>query len=125
MVLVKDKDNAYIQYRYGSSKKVELAFPKEQNNDSWSQFKYNTYNRTSNQTNDSLEIDNISFVNNNHEYLIYRTNFANGGEETTGIIVKKNGRGSRIDGLLKTITGTLSRLDETVPLKKEQIRLRF
>lgn len=125
MVLVKDKDNGYIQYRYGTPTKVELSFPKERTLESWNLFKYNTYNKTTNQNIEDIEIDNISFVNKQHEYLIYRTNFANGEEGSTGIIVKKKGKGARIDGLLTSVNGSLSRLDETTQLKKEHIRLRF
>jgi hypothetical protein len=45
MVLVKDKGNEYIQYRFGSKDRVEMEFPLNRNKDSWKQFKYNSYHR--------------------------------------------------------------------------------
>ncbi len=84
MVVVKDQNNAYIQYRFGSKKIVELEFPKERNIESWKQFKYNSYWRGGGKENSGMEIDNLYFENKGYQYLIYRTYFAENEKDSTG-----------------------------------------
>lgn len=125
MVLVKDKENQYIQYRYGKPKRIEMEFPKERTAESWSKFQYNSGFRSGGKENFGLEIDNLRFTNDDFEYLIYRTYFASTEYYSTGIIVKKDGKGVRITGKYNTITGSICCLEENTLLKKEHIGLRF
>ena len=125
MAIVKDKNNAYIQYRYGKKDKIELVFPPTKNEESWELFNYNTLQKNLEGQTENIEIENLSFQHKQYEYLIYRTNFADEGKETTGIIVKKNGKGWRIDGRPTSIQGSLKQLQETSKLQKKHISLRF
>ena len=43
MMLVKAKDNSYIQYRFGTKSKIEFQYPEFRNETSWRKFEYNSY----------------------------------------------------------------------------------
>ena len=76
MFLVKDKENKYIQYRFGTNNKIELEFPVERNKESWKKFQYNSYWRGGGKENSGMEIDNLQFTKNGFTYLIFRTYFS-------------------------------------------------
>jgi|SRR5690606_38844434 len=126
MVLVKDKNNAYIQYRFGSENKIELEFPNERTAESWEQFAYNSYWRGGGKENSGMEIDNIQFMNNGYTYLVFRAYFAENEKNTAGIIVTDSkGKESRINGVSQTIKGCICNLENTGMIEKTDIGLSF
>ena len=126
MTLIKDKENKYIQYRFGTKKQVEMEFPKERTKKSWSYFQYNSYWRGGGKENSGEEIDNLLFKNNGYEYLIYRTYFAENEKYSAGIIVTNvKGKYSRIIGNYKTVIGCICNLEDTGMIKKAEIGLEF
>ncbi|MGI9653368.1 hypothetical protein [Chryseobacterium sp. RLHN22] len=126
MTLVKDKNNQYIQYRFGSPNKIEMEFPKERTKESWKKFHYNSYWRGGGIQNAGMEIDNLSFNHNGYDYLLFRTYHAKGEVYTAGIIIKdKKGKETRIKGNYKTVKGCICNLEETKMIEREDIGLTF
>lgn len=126
MTLVKDKNNQYIQYRFGSPNKIEMEFPKERTKESWKKFHYNSYWRGGGIQNAGMEIDNLSFNNNGYDYLLFRTYHAEGEVYTAGIIIKdQKGKETRIKGNYKTVKGCICNLEETKMIEREDIGLTF
>jgi len=126
MTLVKDKNNQYIQYRFGSPNKIEMEFPKERTKESWKKFHYNSYWRGGGIQNAGMEIDNLSFNHNGYDYLLFRTYHAEGEVYTAGIIIKdKKGKETRIKGNYKTVKGCICNLEETKMIEREDIGLTF
>lgn len=104
MLLVKDKNNSYIQYRFGGNNNIELQFPTERKAESWNMFSYNYYMRGGGKANSGQEIANLSFTRNGFQYLIYSTYFSEEESMDTGILVTnlKTQTRTRIKGLIKT-----------------------
>lgn len=126
MSLVKDKNNKYIQYRFGTPSKIEMEFPKERTKESWKKFHYNSYWRDGGIQNAGMEIDNLSFNNNGYDYLLFRAYHAEGEVYTAGIIIKdKKGKETRIKGNYKTVEGCICNLEETKMIEREDIGLTF
>ena len=122
MVLVKDKNNQYIQYRFGTKNKIEMEFPAEQSEESWKMFHYIFYMRGGGKANSAQEIANLGFTNNDFHYVIYSTYFSEKEEIATGILVTdmKNNKTSRIKGIVSSRRGTLFSLDSEMPLKFDE-----
>lgn len=126
MALVKDKNNIYIQYRFGTKNKVEMEFPAKRNEESWKKFGYNSYMRGGGKNNAGMEIDNLQFSNNGFEYLIYRAYFSEGESFKAGIIITDSkSKETRINGNYKTVKGCICNLEDTKMIKKEDIGLQF
>lgn len=126
MSLVKDKQNQYIQYRFGTKSKIEMEFPAERTKESWKKFHYNSYMRGGGKDNAGMEIDNLLFKNNGYEYVIFRTYHSEGEDFSAGIIIKDNkGKESRITGNYKTVKGCICNLEATEMIEKEDIGLSF
>ena len=126
MVLVKDKNDGYIQYRFGTKDKIEMEFPKEKTKESWKYFQYNSYWRGGGKENTRMEIDNLQFTNNGYTYLIFRTYFAENEKNSAGIIIiDSKGKETRIAGISKTIKGCICNLEDTQLIEKTDIGLSF
>lgn len=126
MFLVKDKNNAYIQYRFGTKDKIEMEFPKERTIDSWKKFQYNSYWRGGGKENSGMEVDNLQFTNNGYTYLIYRTYFAEKETNSAGIIITDaKGIETRINGDSKTIIGCICNLEDSGLIEITDIGLSF
>jgi len=119
MSLVKDKQNQYIQYRFGNKNTVEMEFPKDRNKESWKQFTYSSYHRGGGKQNAGMDLNYLSFKNNNYTYLLFRTYSAEDDSFSTGITVTDSkGKETEITGIYKTFKGCLCNLDGT-DVKKE------
>lgn len=127
LTIVKDKDNAYIQYRFGTGNKIELPFPENKTKESWSLFQYNYYMRGGGKANSGQEIANLTFVKDGFRYLIYQTYFSENEKYETGIIIENlmTKKRSRIKGIYKTVKSNLFFLHQETPLKVEDIGLDF
>lgn len=125
MVLVTNSNNEYLQYRFGTNKKIEMIFPQEKNKDSWKKFQYNSYSRGGGIDNAAQEIDNLVFTNNNVVYTIYTAYFSEGNRFLTGILIDKNSKRSRIKGKYNTIVESLQNVAEKGNMEKEDIGLEF
>lgn len=110
MILAKDKNNAYIIYRFGTKNKIELEFPNK-TKESWNELEYSFYFRGGGIENEGMDLNYISFSIGEFKYLIYDTYYAINNEKSFGIkitnskskkiinIVGKNGtrKGTLID----------------------------
>ena len=122
MVLVKDKNNEYIQYRFGTKNKVEMEFPTKRSEESWKMFHYIFYMRGGGKANSAQEIANLGFTNNDFHYVIYSTYFSEKDEIATGILVTdmKNNKTTRIKGIVSSRSGSLFSLDSEMPLEFDE-----
>ncbi len=126
VVIAKDRSNRYIQYRYGSSGKVELEFPKDRTPESWNRFQYNSYRRGGGKQNAGMEIDNLRFSNNGYTYLIYRTYFSEDDTKSAGIIITDpQNKEVKIKGIPQTIKGCICNLEHTGLIENTDIGLNF
>lgn len=126
MSLVKDKNNKYIQYRFGTPSKIEMEFPKERTKESWKKFHYNSYMRGGGIDNAAMEIENLLFTNNGYEYVIFRAYHSEGNDYSAGIVIKDSkGKETRITGNYKTVKGCICNLEETKMIEREDIGLTF
>lgn len=120
MVLVKDKGNEYIQYRFGSKDRIEMEFPLNRNKDSWKQFKYNSYHRGGGKRNAGMDLEYLSFVNNGYTYSIFKSYYAEDGSLSTGITVTDSkGKSTDINGIYKSIKGCLCNLEDIGLVEKD------
>lgn len=118
MVLVKDKNNKYVQYRFGTKNKIEMQFPANRTEESWKQFHYIFYSRGGGKENSGQEIANLSFTTDGYEYLIYDTYFSENEKLATGILVKnlRLDKTFRLNGIVKNRVGSLFSLNLETPL---------
>ncbi|WP_295714783.1 hypothetical protein [Mucilaginibacter sp.] len=105
------KDNKYIVYRFGTKDKAELQYPALLNATSWKVFRYDGYSR-SGVNNSPTEIHSLSFKNNNATYEIGDNWDGDENEHNAEVIVKSNGKKTKIEGLASSIDGTLATLLE-------------
>lgn len=120
MALVKDKENEYIQYRFGSKDHIEMEFPQKRTKESWKKFKYNSYLRGGGKQNSGMELNYLSFTNNGYEYQLFKTYYAEDESYSTGItITDSKGKETNITGLYKTIKGCMCYLRDSGLIEKE------
>lgn len=107
--LCQDKKQHYIVYRFGSKEKIELEFPKNKDNTSWSKFEFFSYLRGGGIENDAKDINEVSFNNHQILYTIYQNYYSEGEKHEIGINVfdLTTNKTIRIIGNLKTVKGTL------------------
>jgi hypothetical protein len=126
LIIVKDTANAYIQYRFGKEKNIEMKYPEISSKESWNKFKYNSYLRGGGKENAGMEIDNLQFKKNGYTYLIYRAYFAENEKNSAGIIITDSqNKEIRINGIASTITGCICNLEDTQLIEKTDIGLSF
>jgi len=124
MALVKDKNDGYIQYRFGNKDHVEMAYPAEKNKDSWKKFKYRSYMRGGGKQNAGMELNYLTFSNNGYQYQLFRTYYAEDSSYATGITVTgANGKETNINGIYKSIKGCMCHLQESDLIEKEDTGL--
>ncbi|REC62718.1 hypothetical protein DRF65_09770 [Chryseobacterium pennae] len=124
MTLVKDKKDEYIQYRFGNKTKVEMEFPAARTKDSWKQFSYRSYHRGGGKQNAGMDLSYLSFTNNNYQYQVYNSYYAEDASHSTGVTVTDNkGKETDIPGIYKSIKGNLNSLDESTLIVKENTGL--
>ncbi|WP_264520585.1 hypothetical protein [Flavobacterium sp. N1994] len=120
MVLAKDKNNAYIIYRFGTANNIELEYP-EKNKESWNKFTYSYYFRGGGIQNAGMEITSIFFKIGNFDYLIYDDYYSESDELTTGILVTNltTNKETDIKGNYDKIEGTLYDIRQSGLLKMD------
>lgn len=124
MTLVKDKQDKYIQYRFGNKNHVDMEFPAERTKDSWKKFKYKSYMRGGGKQNAAMELNYLTFTNKDYQYQLYKTYYAEDGSYNTGITVTDSkGKETEIPGIYKTIKGCICNLEESALIEKEDTGL--
>lgn len=125
MVLVKDENNKYIIYRFGTSKKIELEYP-EKNKDSWSKFTFFHYMRGGGIQNSGMELESLFFKIENYDYVIYKDYYAEGEVLETGILITNLDTKKEINskGKFNSIKGKLYYLFESGLIKEDENRIR-
>ena len=106
--LNKDKENKYIIYRFGTKQKIEFEFPTK-TKESWKAFKYSYYMRGGGTDNEGMDLNYISFTNNEFTYALYDCYYAAGNKQTIGIKLINNTtkKITNIVGDKKTQKGTM------------------
>lgn len=109
MSLCKDTTNNYIVYRFGSKKKIEFEYPQEKDKTSWDKFEYSFWLRGGGKENSGIDLNYLSFMNQNMKYVLFHTYFAEDESYNLGIKVinTSNNQEVNIKGLKKTQIGTL------------------
>lgn len=126
VLLVTDKDERYIQYRFGNGRKTELEFPKNRDEESWKKFSYSGYFRGGGKANSAMQLDGLSFVNNGVKYLIFSEYHSEDESNEVGIkILDKDGKIKNIPGIYKTVKGCICRLNDTEKIEKKEGDLEF
>ena len=124
MTLVKDKNDGYIQYRFGNKDHVEMVYPAEKTKDSWKKFRYRSYMRGGGKQNAGMELNYLTFTNNGYQYQVFRTYDAEDSSYATGITVTgSDGKETTINGIYKSIKGCMCHLEESDLIEKEDTGL--
>lgn len=108
VVLAKDQKEEYIMYRFGTKNHIEFEFP-EKTKDSWNKFTYSFYFRGGGIQNEGMDLNYITFTNQEYKYVIYDTYYAVGNETSIGIRIKnlRNNKTTDIKGRKNTQKGNL------------------
>lgn len=120
VTVCKEKNEAYIVYRYGTNEKTELTYPKKLDSTSWQLFAFNGYSRGGGKQNAAMHYGFLTFTNNNVSYEIYDTWNSEDDKERCGVTIKVNGKTSDISGLLYTKKGSLLSLMDNEKIKIEE-----
>ncbi len=95
-MLAKDKNDAYIVYRFGTANKVEFEFP-EKTKDSWSKFKYSFWLRGGGAANEGIDLNYVYFGNKEYTYVVYDTYHAVGDIQRVGVkVINRSTKKKRI-----------------------------
>ncbi len=126
MVLAKDKENEYIIYRFGNSKKIELEYPSTKDKNSWNKFMYSYYHRGGGVQNSGMELNSLFFKNGNFEYVIYYDYHAEGEVYEAGILITDLiiNKDLNIKGIYKSVEGDLHEIFNTGLIKEDKDRIR-
>lgn len=120
MLLVKDKGNEYIQYRFGTKDRVEMEFPLARDKDSWKQFKYKSYHRGGGKQNAGMDLEYLTFLNNGYTYTLFKSYYAEDGSFSTGVtVLNSKGKSTDINGIYKSIKGCLCNLEDIELIEKD------
>lgn len=122
--VVKDKENKYISYRFGTKDSIEFEYPGTES-DSWKRFRYTYYLRGGGKANDGMDLNSLYFISRGYRYMIYHNYYAADDRSEVGIRITnlKTGKVINIKGRNKTKKGTLvdfrdngllETLDETI-----------
>jgi hypothetical protein len=105
MVLAKDKNDAYIVYRFGTKDKVEL----EVLDKTKKQFKYSFYLRGGGKANEGMDLNYVYFINKGFKYVVFSTSYAIDDKYEIGlkVIDMKTDKITTIKGNVKTKKGNL------------------
>ncbi len=122
MILAKDKQNKYIIYRFGTSKKTELEFPAIKDSTSWNKFSYFHYLRPGGIQNAGLDLQSIYFQNGNYYYNIYEDYSSEGESYETGVLIEDITTKIEKDckGIYKSKRGNLLDLIDSGKLKESE-----
>lgn len=122
MVLAKDKENEYIVYRFGTSKKVELEFPATKDKESWNHFTYSYYNRGGGVENAGMELKSIFFQNGNFDYTIYYGYYSEDDSYDVGVEVTDltTNRSKDIKGMIKSLEDNFYEIFNNGLMKEEE-----
>lgn len=106
-MLSQDTTDKYIVYRFGTTDKIELNFPKL-NRESWHKFTYSYYLRGG-VKNEGLDLNYLSFVIGQYKYVICQTYSSVDDKKECGIkiIDFRTNRITEIKGDPETIKGSL------------------
>ncbi len=125
MVLAKDKNNNYLIYRFGSTQKIELEYPKDKNMLSWSKFRFSFYLRGGGVQNEAMDLNGLHFEIDNFKYSLYQNYYAAVNQKAIGLRLTnlKTHKIIDIKGKNKTLKGNLYdfRDNELVKIDKDRI----
>ncbi|BAF71700.1 hypothetical protein [Sulfurovum sp. NBC37-1] len=109
-------NDSYMVYRYGKEGKIEFEYPKNRKN-SFGKFTFSSYFRGGGAQNEGLDLNALSFTNKSYKYTIFDEYSAADESRDIGIRITKKGKKiTTIKGVVKTIKGSLSSL-ENYPVK--------
>lgn len=125
MVLAKDKKDTYIVYRFGTSKKIELEYPKDKNKESWNKFIFAYYSRGGGAQNLAMDLDKVVFEIGDYEYAVYTEYYSEENDFSIGIQIYnlKTQKLDNVKGIYSTIKGDLTHFRDCKVLKIDNDRL--
>lgn len=108
------EEPSYITYRFGTKENVEFEYPLDKN-DSWNSFTYDFYLRGGGAENEGLDLNYLSFENDNFIYRVYDEYDATQNAFFVGVIVinKSTNKETDIKGISKERIGTLATLRDS------------
>lgn len=122
LMLAVDKGQKYIIYRFGTAKHIEFEYPKDTVN-SFDKFKRFYYVRYGGVANAGTEVSQVEFTNDGFTYKIHEQYFTteDGERCEIGITIVDNRnkiyKTTRINGLVKTMQGSLMELKNSELIK--------
>ncbi len=121
VMLAKDKNEKYIVYRYGTKNKIEFEFP-EKTKESWLKFSFSFYSRGGGIQNEGMELNQISFTNNDYKYFIFDSYYSVENEKSIGVKILnlKNKKITVIKGKNNSKKGKLNTFRENKLLRIEE-----
>lgn len=105
------ENSAYLVYRFGGVGSVEVEYPHEQNEESWSKFNYSGYFRGGGIVNDARGEYTLSFVSSGVEYSVFQNWSLEGKEYNLGVFVDAPGVSTVLKANKETQTGSLELLN--------------
>jgi hypothetical protein len=108
VILVKDRGDKYIAYRFGKKDKVEFEYPAT-NQNSLESFTYSYYIRGGGKANEAMDLNYLYFTNGGYQYVLYQNYFAVEEKVKVGIRVTDLKKKKTVDikGDVRTKKGTL------------------
>ena len=110
--LCKEKEGAYLVYRFGTPDKIELQYPEKPDHTSWRSFIFYGEKRFGGKANAGFGDYWLSFENKHVRYRVYETWNDEDGSKEIGVEVTSNGKRIFLKGDTKSKEGTLLRLDD-------------
>jgi hypothetical protein len=81
--------SGYLVYRYGARNKTELEYPADTLN-SFSKFEFSAYSRGGGKQNAAMELNSLSFTNNNFTYTLFDEYYSEDKSHPKGIRITNN-----------------------------------
>jgi hypothetical protein len=90
LVIAIEFNEEYLIYRFGTNDSIEFIFP-ENKITSWLNFKYYWYLRGGGKQNEGLDLNYLSFENDDYQYIVYEEFSAQSNISESGLkIINKN-----------------------------------
>lgn len=110
-------NGAYLVYRFGGPKKIELQYPGNQDGESWGKFEYSGYSRNGGIQNDAMGDYALKFINAGIEYTVFQSWRLVGNDYGIGIIVETPRARMLLKGVRQSQVGALTLLQENPNIK--------
>lgn len=120
VLIARSSDNAYLVYRYGNARKIELEYPGKKDTSSWADFSYSYWLRGGGKMNEGIDLNYLYFTIGEYKYIVYDTYFAVDDKYDVGVKVinMKNGKDIIIEGNVNSQKGSLNVFRDSLTVSK-------